>query len=476
MRLPKILRTVTFRLAITQAVLFALCAAVLFGVVYSTVIAYARHQLKTAVSTEFSALAGEEDPAGVEELTATIAARSRDLGSEGHSYRLQSADGQRLAGTMPAMDLVPEWRELRIAGNAVLPPDDEPHSILVQARPLPFGGALFVGRDMRDLAELKEVLQQTFAVTTAATLALAILGGAITSRGYLRRVEAVNATTRTIIEGGDIAARIPVQGTQDEFDRLAVNLNAMLARIQALMEGLRQVSNDIAHDLRTPLTHLRQRLELARTEATTIPQYDAVVEATIADTDAILKTFAALLRIAQVEAGTRRTGFTELSLSELCAAIAEIYGPVAEDNGQQIRASLAPNVWTRGDRELLTQLLANLVENAIRHTPGGTRISLTLRLDQNPSIVVADEGPGIPAAVRPHVFRRFFRGDHSRSSDGTGLGLSLVRAVADLHDISIDLQENNPGLRVSLNSRAENSRSLCRTRCPLETFSGHVRP
>ena len=450
MRLPRTTRTVTFRLALTHAALFAVCAAVLFGIVYSAVITFARRQLETAVSSELSALAGEDDPTGLDELSAAIEARSRDLAREGHYYRLQSSDGRRVAGNLPAMSVAPEWRKLPIPGSAVLPPDDEPHAVLVQARPLQTGGALFVGRDERELTDLEEVLEQTFAWTAAAALALAVLVGLVTSRGYLKRIEAVNETTRTIIEGGDITARIPVQGTQDEFDRLAANLNAMLARIQALMEGLRQVSADIAHDLRTPLTHLRQRLEVARSQAVSVPDYDALVDATIADTDAILKTFAALLRIAQVEAGTRRTGFTELSLSELCAAIAEIYGPVAEDNGQQIRASLAPNVWTRGDRELLTQLLANLVENAIRHTPSGTRISLTLRLDHNPCIVVADDGPGIPAAIRPHVFQRFFRGDHSRSSDGTGLGLSLVRAVADLHEIRIDLQDNNPGLRVSL--------------------------
>ena len=450
MRLPRTTRTVTFRLALTPAALFAVCAAVLFGMVYSAVITFARRQLGAAVASELSVLAGEDDPTGLGELTATIEARSRDLAREGHYYRLQSAEGRRLAGTLPDMSVAPEWRELPIAGAAVLPPDDESHAILVQARPLQTGGILFVGRDEREVTELEEVLEQTFAWTAAAALALAVLVGVVTSRGYLRRIEAVNATTRTIIEGGNIAARIPVQGTQDEFDRLAANLNAMLARIQALIEGLRQVSADIAHDLRTPLTHLRQRLESARGQALSVPDYEALVEATITDTDAILRTFAALLRIAQVEAGTRRSGFAEVSLSQLCATIAEIYGAVAEDKGQQITTSIAQNVSTRGDRELLTQLLANLVENAIRHTPGGTRICLALEQDRSPRIVITDDGPGIPAGVRPHAFRRFFRGDPSRSTDGSGLGLSLVRAVAELHDIGIDLQDNNPGLRVVL--------------------------
>ena len=368
---------------------------------------------------------------------------------------MRSADGHRLAGTLPDMSATPEWREVPVAGRDVVPPDDETHAILVQARPLPTGGALFVGRDMRDVADLEELLEQTFAWAAAATLALAIMGGIVTSRGFLKRVEAINATTRRIITGGDMAARIPVLGTHDEFDRLALNLNTMLARIEGLMDGVRQVSSDIAHDLRTPLTHLRQRLELARANASSTSDYEALVEATIADADTILKTFAALLRIAQIEAGSRRSGFSEIDLSDICETIVEIYGPVAEDNGQQLGGTIVQNVKAWGDRELVTQMLANLAENAIRHAGSGARVSLTLRSeDLGPCIVVADNGPGIPAEAHEKVFRRFYRGDAARSPQSTGLGLSLVRAVADLHDIAIELGDNHPGLRVTLRFRS----------------------
>ncbi len=451
MHLPRLLATATFRLALLQTVLFALCASVLFGVVYTTVLSFARRQLEAAIIIEMSSLMGEDDPAGRGELIASLAARSRDRAGEGRFYRLQAANGGQLAGNLPALDPTPAWREWQVVGSAVSPPDDEPHTILIEARGLSDGSVLFVGRDMRDASDLEEVLQQTFGWTALAALGLAIFSGVVTSRGFLKRIEAINATTRAIITGGDMAARIPVRGSHDEFDILAANLNGMLTRIETLMEGLRQVSSDIAHDLRTPLTHMRQRLELARGRPSSAADYDAVIEATIADTDTVLRTFAALLRIAQIEAGTRLSGFTAVDLSEVCATIVEIYAPVAEDNGQILSGAIAPDVTVVGDRELLTQMLANLTENAIRHAPAGTRIGITLAAhDGRPTIVVEDNGPGIPERDREKVFARFVRGDQSCAVYGSGLGLSLVRAVAELHEVALALEDASPGLKVVL--------------------------
>jgi signal transduction histidine kinase len=221
--------------------------------------------------------------------------------------------------------------------------------------------------------------------------------------------------------------------------------------VQALMESLRHVSNDIAHDLRTPLGRLRQRLEDARLRARSLEDYETAVDRAIADTDAILATFSALLRIAQIESGTRKASFSAVDLSGVFRSIADAYGAVAEDRGQILTAAVTPGVDVRGDRELLMQMLANLVENAIRHTPEGARIGIGLeRGADGPVGIVSDTGPGIPPEARDKVFQRFYRLDRSRSTAGNGLGLSLVAAVAETHGIAITLADNQPGLEVRL--------------------------
>ena len=250
---------------------------------------------------------------------------------------------------------------------------------------------------------------------------------------------------------GNLAERIPTRGTGDDFDLLSVSLNEMLDRIHTLMEGLRQVSNDIAHDLRTPLTRLRQRLEIARTRSTTVDEYRQLVDTVIRDTDEILKTFAAMLRVAEIEAGTARARFAPVDLSALLKAIVELYAALAEDQQQSLEGRIDHGLVVRGDRELLTQMFVNLVENALRHTPPGTRIEVTAALVAGrPVCGIADSGPGIPPAERDKVFRRFYRLDASRATAGSGLGLSLVAAIAELHHVKVELTDNAPGLRVTL--------------------------
>jgi signal transduction histidine kinase len=272
----------------------------------------------------------------------------------------------------------------------------------------------------------------------------------VLSATFLRRIDAVNRTSRAIVDG-NLAARVPTRGTDDELDQLAINLNAMLDRIQTLMEGLRQVSNDIAHDLRTPLGRLRQRLEATRHGAKTVAEYEIATEAALKETDAILETFSALLRIAQIEAGTRRSAFANVDLSDLVRSVAETYAPVAEEMGDAIGTNVVDDVTVKGDRQLLVQMLANLVENAIRHTPRGTTIRITLTHGPNGiEVRIADDGPGIPETEREKVFRRFYRLEQSRTTPGGGLGLALVKAVADLHGISMRLENRRPGLEVVL--------------------------
>jgi signal transduction histidine kinase len=225
----------------------------------------------------------------------------------------------------------------------------------------------------------------------------------------------------------------------------------MLDRIQDLMLGLQQVSSDIAHDLRTPLTRLRQSLELARRREHSVEGLHKALDGAIGNADAILETFSALLRIAQIEAGTRRAGFTAVALSELLVGLIEAYQPVADEKRHNLQGQVVPGLFVHGDRELLTQLFANLIENAIGHSPAGAEISVEATSAQGEVLVlVADNGPGIPAEFRRKVLQRFYRLEVSRTTPGSGLGLSLVAAVATLHEAAIDLEDNEPGLKCRL--------------------------
>jgi signal transduction histidine kinase len=249
--------------------------------------------------------------------------------------------------------------------------------------------------------------------------------------------------------------RIPERGSGDEFDHLAASLNAMLDRIQTLMEGLRQVANDIAHDLRTPLTRLRQRLELAQRRGSAGQGVELVIGQTMTDIDSILETFGALLRIAQIESGARKAGFVALDMGELLRNVIEIYQSAIEERHQTLEVRLDTALRIVGDRELLTQLFANLLDNAVRHSPDHAKIELSATRDQDRvKVVIADNGPGIPAELREKVLQRFYRIESSRSTPGNGLGLSLAQAIARLHDSDLALGDRAPGLCVTVTLRS----------------------
>jgi signal transduction histidine kinase len=469
-RPSRLLRTATFRLALAYAGLFGASVAVLFSIIYWTMNGYATSQFRAAVRTETESLIDEAGGPWRDNLRRAVERRLREGGQKGSFYLLQDARGRWLAGNLPATSrLLPGWRELAVPdveeatdGESVFEDRGQHDRLLGFATITRGGDYLFVGKDAHDLTELRELIVRTFGWAGAVTVVLAVGGGVVMSWAFLHRVEAINATTRAIIEG-DLGGRVPVRASDDEFDRLARNINSMLDRVQGLMERVHQVSNDIAHDLRTPLARLRQKLEGARLRSGSVAEYDTAVDEAIVEADGILATFAALLRIAQIEAGSRRAGFADVDLSAAFAAVAEAFAPVAEDGGQLFTARIAPDVCVRGDRQLLTQMLVNLVENALRHTPPGAHIELALRAtDEGPVGIIADTGPGIPAEAREKVFRRFFRLEQSRTSPGSGLGLSLVAAVADLHGIRIELGDNRPGLKVTLTfppSRAHLSRA-----------------
>jgi len=289
-------------------------------------------------------------------------------------------------------------------------------------------------------------------------------GGYLVSRNLLARIDAVSATTRTIMEG-DLTGRLPVNGSGDELDRLSQNLNLMLARIEQLMAGLREVSDNIAHDLKTPLSRLRNRVEAALREPYAEPAYREALERTIEEADGLIKTFNALLSIARLEAGAAGDNKESLDVSELVRDVAELYEPVAEERGIMLKADAVGPVYTRADRQLLGQAIANLIDNALKYgAPDRTEsangvvpeVSVTAgAAGSMAEIAVTDRGPGVPAGERERVLGRFVRLEASRSEPGSGLGLSLVAAVARLHGGALRLEDNDPGLKVILSLPTE---------------------
>ena len=447
----RIFRAESFRLSALFALLFLGLAGVLMAATYWILDETQTAALLDAVDADISTIRNGFREEGVPEAVEIV---RQMLGDPDHRNArppddyilLQDSTSGRIAGNLPAMPArlglvsVPAPREHRGRGR----------TLLGRGEYLTGGVYLFVGRDTAPIAATRARLLRAFVPITAAALLLAILGGLLFSVQFLRRIDGITVTCNAIMAGrfGD---RIALRGSDDELDRLGKAINGMLDRIASLLDNVRQVSSDVAHDLRTPLTRLRQRLENARAHAVSPEQYAAAVSRAITDTDELLAMFAALLRISQIEAGSRLAAFAPLSLSELLQRVADMYRPVAEDHGQHLQADIAAGIEVRGDAELLTQLFVNLVENCIHHTPAGTRIHVGLRGQGGAAVVtVADSGPGIPAEERDKVFGRFYRGAASRSTPGNGLGLSLVAAIAGLHQARIELSDNGPGLCVTV--------------------------
>jgi signal transduction histidine kinase len=309
------------------------------------------------------------------------------------------------------------------------------------------GVYLFVGRDTGQIVTTRVRILKAFAWIEGVSIVIAGLAGIFFSVQFMRRIDAITRTCQAII-AGRFNDRIPMRGSGDELDSLSIAINNMLDRISTLLDNLRQVSSDVAHDLRTPLTHLRNRLEEARQKSVTADDYAAVVAQAIEDTDHLLVIFAALLRISQIESGSRLAAFSPLSLTELLERIYEMYRPVAEDEHHALLQDIQRDVRVRGDPELLTQLFSNLIENAIRHTPAGTRIRIGLAVEGSTAVaLIEDNGPGIPPGEQDKIFRRFYRLTSSRSTPGNGLGLALVAAIVNLHNAKIELNDGRPGLR-----------------------------
>ena len=439
-----------FRLALLFAAIFAVGAITLVAGVNVAVSRYASQTTATALADESTLLRGEAQARGRNALGQLIARRERIVHAHQFLYLLLDPLGHRVAGDLPTASAKPGWGEVGVTEPAEPnEPSEAQATVRTYGVKLADGSYLIVGRDTSNFEELSDWLLRVTIWSGLGITVLALGGGLLIARIFLRRLDRVNGSLQEIMSGR-LAERVPAIGMGDEFDRLSRNLNLMLDRNQALMEGLRQVSTDIAHDLRTPLSRLRQHLDAMRDIARPADLEIAINDA-LAQLDDALTTFHALLRIGQIEGGAGRARFESVDLSAVMERVRLAYETAAEDAGKTLAATIVPDIAVNGDPQLLTQLFANLLENALRHAGAKARISMNLtQVDGAVSAVVADDGPGVPAGERERVLRRFYRLDASRSTPGSGLGLALVAAIAELHDAELSLSDNRPGLAVEV--------------------------
>ncbi len=482
---PRVVFATPFRLFAIYISLF--CAAVAATFIYVTVSmqGFLSGEAATAVHAEYEALAARYRDGGVASLVASVTERSAS--STGALYLLTDGDRRRLAGNLDnvALNL---WNTEGAAQFAYRKREDGRSSerqALGFVALLPDGLHLIVARDIENQETIKRMLRRAFLLGYAFIIGIGIAGGVMVSRSILRRVDAASNTARAIMQG-NLAQRIPVTGRNDEFERLARNLNAMLDRIQDLMTGLKDVSDNIAHDLKTPLHRLRTRAERALQSSRSPENLADALGSVIEEADTLIQTFDALLSIARLEAGSRSESFGPLNVCSLTRDVAELYEPAAEERGLSLQLSCAGDVMMCGERHLIGQALANLLDNAIKYAgplaearvrEGGAPLEVDVGFEDKGDtvdIAVADRGPGIPQNERERVLQRFVRLQPSRSIPGSGLGLSLVAAVARLHGGSISLEDNEPGLKVRLSLKKNLPPQDAMAGAQLETVPSHV--
>ena len=442
----------TLRLALLYAIIFSTSTLFLFYFFYVFTASYMTQQMDSTIQAEIQGLAERYDQEGLQGLTELIAERVNRQQATGNSiYLLTTFTLQPLVGNLDRWPknaaINNDWIEFRLEINEQT---NETHLARAKIFRLPGQYGLLVGRDIHQLTEAKRRIVQALAWGLVIMVLLAFMGGLVLSRRTVRKIERINQTTKSIMSG-DLSRRVPVTGRNDDFDQVADNLNQMLDRIQMLMEDIRRVSDSIAHDLRTPLARLRQNLEEARLRENPGSRSAISLEKSIREADNLLTTFNALLRIARIESGQVRAGFTSVDFHTLLDDIVEFYEPLVEEKNQTLETTIESNIHSAGDRDLLFQAFANVFENAIKYTPEKGQLSVSLiRLSTQVIVTISDNGPGIPENERENVFRRFYRLDRSRSTSGNGLGLSMVNAVIALHNGTITLEDNHPGLRTEI--------------------------
>lgn len=449
-RFYRIVGSTTFRLAVTYTLIFGLSVGALFYFVYWTTAGFAEQQMEAAVEAEVVTFQESLARAGVQGLIMAVSRRSDPNINRDGVYLLVDRVGNPLAGNMRSWPQRSQsddvWINFTTSDNRGATPATADVRALQLMDPAS-GVRLLVGRDVRAAREFRARLLESLYFGLGLTLGLGLLGGFIFSRAIMRRIESITRTCRGIMSG-DLSKRVPVKRGNDELGQLSVSINSMLDQIERLMRGMQQVSESVAHDLRTPLTRLRSRLENALRYVDD-PGQRAAIEGALDDADSLLATFAALLRVARAEAGTQRN-FVDIDLLQLAEEVADLYEPLAEDKGLTFITRFEPGLFVKGDPNLLAQALANLIDNAIKYTHDGA-VSAVLTVQQGrPTFIVSDTGPGIPDEYKDKVLERLFRLEQSRTSPGSGLGLSLVAAVAKSHGLELSLADNVPGLKVSM--------------------------
>ncbi len=446
----RLLDTTTFRLALIYLGLFGTSALALLGYLYVATAGFMERQTTETIQAEIAGLAEQYRTQGLPRLKQVIEQRGAAHPHRASIYLLTEPNGGWVAGN------IDRWPDTQPsdAGWLTFPvtvqPDGETSEnrrAIAQSFRLAGQYRLLVGREVEDRLQVEASIKRALSWGVGLTLLLGLAGGLLMSRGLLNRVDAINRTTEQIM-AGNLSQRIAIKGARDEFDQLASNLNAMLDQIERLLDGMRRVTDNIAHDLRTPLNRMRSRIEVALLGDPDKETMRPLLEQTLADAETMIGTFNALLDIARAEAGSERAEFEEISLNDLVGDMADFYRPLAEEKKQTMTVDAVAGMNVKANRHLLSQALANLLDNAIKYTPEGGEIALSL--NEGPVITVADSGPGIPAEDHEHVLERFVRLDETRTLPGNGLGLSLVNAVSKLHGAVLRFDDNGPGLRVSL--------------------------
>jgi signal transduction histidine kinase len=439
------IRSASLKLAAVYGLLFAFSAVALVFFLWWATTGLLDRQVEASIRSDGQALTERWDEGGVPTLVFTIQERIAENIDDDAIYFLADALGRKVNGNLDVwprnVDMPGVFYEMNVTRDGV-------KSIAeVMRYDLPGGFRLLVGRDVKGRTQLKRLLPGSLLYTALLVSVLGLAGGLV-MRNLFRRMVADVSSTAAAIARGDLQRRVRHSGRGDEFDDMADAINTMLERISRLMDGVRQVSNSIAHDLRTPIARARARLEDAATHAQGEAELRAAVERAVGDLDAVTAVFQALMRIAEIEAGSRRSAFAEMDFGPLLADLAELYGALAEENGLTLTLRVPDTLPAYGDRDMIQQALANLLDNAIKFSPPGGTVALSAEMvEKRVRISVADQGPGIPEADRGRATERFFRGEQARSTPGSGLGLALVQAVATLHDGALVLEDAHPGLR-----------------------------
>lgn len=452
----RIVRTTAFKLSAVYLMMFVFFAVFVLGYLAWNTRRLLDAQITETIETEINSLAGQSRQGDIRRLTAIIERRGRQLGS--FIYLLVDNKGDSVTGNailhVPALDQRPGWIEAEF--NWPDEADDRKRLAKIRVFLLQSGLRLFVGRDLEERARLDLSIRRARGWSLLMVLLLGGFGAWFVTKRVLGRVDAIAASSARIMDG-NLSERLPVSNTNDEFDRLAGHLNQMLDRIGELMDGLRELSDNVAHDLRTPLTRLRNGAEETLRKATSLEESREGLERAIAESDGLIRVFEAILMIARAETGNLATSLKDVSLEEIASSIAELYEPLAEEAGMPLRLTLEPGLCVRANRELLGRALANLVDNALKYgvptvpPSGASEIVIAGRKAGGMiELSVSDRGAGIPENDRERVMERFVRLDRSRAKPGFGLGLSLVAAIAKLHGGQMRLEDNAPGLRAVL--------------------------